>query len=126
MPNTPATVNASATAYALGRDATEADRALVQSLFSAIGTACTVEEKHLDAVTGLSGSGPAYVFMFIEALADGGVRNGLTREVAMKLATQTVLGSAQMVLSTGSHPGVLKVRFAPMIYQEHSVLPPQQ
>ena len=108
MPNTPALVGASATAYALGAAATPADAALAQELFSAIGLALPVKESLLDAVTGLSGSGPAYVCQIIEALSDGGVAAGLARDVATKLAAQTVLGGARMVLETGLHPGALK------------------
>ncbi len=108
MPNTPALIGLSATAYSPNAATTPADVELVSSLFSSIGVAFPVAEKLLDAVTGLSGSGPAYVYVMIEALADGGVRAGLPREVALKLAAQTVLGSAKMVLETGLHPGVLK------------------
>jgi pyrroline-5-carboxylate reductase len=108
MPNTPALVGASATAYALGNAATAADAALAQRLFSAVGLAFQVKESLLDAVTGLSGSGPAYVYLIIEALSDGGVASGLPREMATKLAAQTVYGSAKMVLETGQHPGTLK------------------
>jgi pyrroline-5-carboxylate reductase len=108
MPNTPALVSASATAFALGKAATTADAALAQRLFSAVGLAFQVKESLLDAVTGLSGSGPAYVYLIIEALSDGGVASGLPREMATKLAAQTVYGSAKMVLETGQHPGALK------------------
>lgn len=108
MPNTPALVGESASAYAMGKAATRADGELAQKLFSAVGTAFHVKESLLDAVTGLSGSGPAYVYQFIEALSDGGVAAGLPRDVATKLAAQTVLGSAKMVLETGQHPGTLK------------------
>ena len=108
MPNTPALVGLSATAFSASTAATPADVELVSTLFSAIGVAFPVAEKLLDAVTGLSGSGPAYVYVMIEALADGGVRAGLPRDVALKLAAQTVLGSAKMVLETGLHPGALK------------------
>ena len=108
MPNTPALVGASASAYALGNAATEADAALAQKIFSAVGVAFQLKESLLDAVTGLSGSGPAYVYLMIEALSDGGVAAGLPREVATKLAAQTLLGSAKMVLETGLHPGALK------------------
>ena len=108
MPNTPALIGESATAYALGKSATAADGVLAQKLFSAVGVAMQVKESLLDAVTGLSGSGPAYVYQFIEALSDGGVAAGLPRDVATKLAAQTVLGGAKMVLETGQHPGALK------------------
>jgi pyrroline-5-carboxylate reductase len=108
MPNTPALVGASATAYALGQAATAEDAALAQRLFSAVGIAFQLKESLLDAVTGLSGSGPAYIYLVIEALSDGGVAAGLPRDVATKLAAQTVLGSAKMVLETGQHPGALK------------------
>ncbi len=108
MPNTPALVGLSATAYAPGKAATPADSELAQRLFSAVGLAFQVKEALLDAVTGLSGSGPAYVYLAIEALSDGGVAAGLPRDIATKLAAQTVLGSAKMVLETGLHPGALK------------------
>lgn len=108
MPNTPCLVGASATGYAAGGAATLADVALVGTLFGAVGKAYTVPEHLLDAVTGLSGSGPAFVYVLIEALADGGVRVGLPRDVAQALAAQTVLGAAKMVLETGQHPGALK------------------
>ncbi len=108
MPNTPALVGCSATAYALGKAATEADAALAQRIFSAVGLAFALKESLLDAVTGLSGSGPAYVYLMIEAMSDGGVAAGLPREVATKLAAQTLLGAAKMVLETGQHPGALK------------------
>jgi pyrroline-5-carboxylate reductase len=108
MPNTPALVGASATAYALGTSATAADAALAHKIFSAVGLAFPLKEALLDAVTGLSGSGPAYVYLMIEALSDGGVAAGLPREVATKLAAQTLLGGAKMVLETGLHPGALK------------------
>jgi pyrroline-5-carboxylate reductase len=108
MPNTPALVGASATAYALGTAATADDGALAQKIFSSVGLAFPLKERMLDAVTGLSGSGPAYAYVIIEALSDGGVAAGLPREVALKLAAQTLLGSAKMVLETGLHPGALK------------------
>ena len=108
MPNTPALVGAGASAFALGKSATAADGELTRKLLSAVGTAFQVKENLLDAVTGLSGSGPAYVYQFIEALSDGGVAAGLPRDIATKLAAQTVLGGAKMVLETGQHPGALK------------------
>ncbi len=108
MPNTPALVGASATAYALGEAASKEDGQLAQKLFSTVGLAYQVKESLLDAVTGLSGSGPAYVYLMIEALSDGGVAAGLPRDIATKLAAQTLLGSARMVLETGLHPGALK------------------
>jgi pyrroline-5-carboxylate reductase len=108
MPNTPALVGASATAYALGKSARSEDGQLAQELFSSVGIAFAVKEGLLDAVTGLSGSGPAYVYLMIEGLSDGGVAAGLPRDIATKLAAQTVLGSARMVLETGLHPGALK------------------
>jgi len=108
MPNTPALVGAAAAGFASGAAATQADAALVQKLFSAVGLACQVNEALLDAVTGLSGSGPAYAFAIIEALSDGGVAAGLPRDISTRLAAQTLLGSAKMVLETGLHPGALK------------------
>lgn len=110
MPNTPAVVGAGATAIALGRHATSQDLELVKKIFLAVGTVTVVDENLIDAVTGLSGSGPAYVFMIIEALSDAGVKVGLPRYQAQALAAQTVLGSAQLLLETGEHPGVLKDR----------------
>jgi pyrroline-5-carboxylate reductase len=108
MPNTPCLVGASATGYAPGPAATAEDIELVGRLFGAVGTAFQVGEHLIDAVTGLSGSGPAFAYVFTEALADGGVKCGLPREVALALAAQTVLGAAKMVLETGKHPGALK------------------
>ncbi len=108
MPNTPALVGAGATALARGAHATEADLEQALALFEAVGVAVVVEEHHLDAVTGLSGSGPAFVFVAIEALADGGVKVGLARPIALALAAQAVMGSAKLVLETGEHPGRLK------------------
>ena len=108
MPNTPCLIGAGASAYALGGTTTPQDAALVERMLSTVGIAVAVPEKLLDAVTGLSGSGPAYVYQIIEALSDGGVRVGLPREIATQLAAQTVLGAARMVLETGQHPGALK------------------
>ncbi|HYG21827.1 MAG TPA: pyrroline-5-carboxylate reductase [Verrucomicrobiae bacterium] len=108
MPNTPALIGASASAFTPGDFASSADSQLTQRLLSSLGVAVQVKEYLLDAVTGLSGSGPAYVYMFIEALSDGGVAAGLPRDVATQLAAQTVSGAARMVLETGLHPGALK------------------
>jgi len=108
MPNTPCLVGETAAGFALGQNADTEDGKTVERLFSAVGRSYQLEEKLLDAVTGLSGSGPAYVYMIIEALADGGVLMGLPRPIAQELAAQTVLGSAKMVLETGKHPGTLK------------------
>jgi pyrroline-5-carboxylate reductase len=108
MPNTPCLVGASASAYSPSTTATADDAALVDRLMNAVGKAYRVPEALLDAVTGLSGSGPAYVYVIVEALADGGVRAGLPRDVAQALAAQTVLGAAKMVLETGVHPAALK------------------
>lgn len=108
MPNTAALAGASATAYALGKFAHSSDGDLAQKLFSSVGLAFRVKESLLDAVTGLSGSGPAYAFLFIEALSDGGVAAGLPRDIATQLAAQTLLGSAKLLLESGQHPGALK------------------
>lgn len=97
MPNTPSKIGAGASGFCLGTKATQDDADSVKLMMESVGVACQVTEGQLDAVTGVSGSGPAYVFMFIEALADGGVKMGLPRDVALKLATQTVMGSAKMV-----------------------------
>ena len=108
MPNTPALVLAGAAAIAGGKNATSNDLALAQSIFNSVGRAVIVEEKLMDAVTGLSGSGPAYVFMIIDALSDAGVKAGLPRQLALELAAQTVYGAAKMVLETKEHPGKLR------------------
>ncbi|MEK6698739.1 MAG: pyrroline-5-carboxylate reductase [Nitrospirota bacterium] len=108
MPNTPALVLAGATALAGGKNATSDDLALAQSIFNSVGRSFVVDEKLMDAVTGLSGSGPAYVFTIIEALADAGVKAGLPRQLALELAAQTVYGAAKMVLETKEHPGKLR------------------
>lgn len=110
MPNTPCLVGQGASAYCPGGKATAEDGRLVGQLLGAVGVAFQVEEHLLDAVTGLSGSGPAFVCLMIEALSDGGVRMGLSRPVATALAAQTLRGAAEMVLATGEHPGVLKDR----------------
>ena len=112
MPNTPCLVGKGASAYCLGPTASEADGERVEKLLSAVGIAFAVDEKLLDAVTGLSGSGPAFVYVMIEALSDGGVRMGLPRDVAATLATHTVRGAAEMVIAGGEHPAVLKDRVA--------------
>jgi pyrroline-5-carboxylate reductase len=108
MPNTPALIGKGAAAFTRGTHATDADAATAAELLGAVGLVIEVRESLMDAVTGLSGSGPAYVYVLIEALADGGVQNGLPREQARDLAVQTVLGAAAMVQSTGTHPAVLK------------------
>jgi pyrroline-5-carboxylate reductase len=108
MPNTPALVGAGMAALAPGRHATSGHMERAVSIFNAIGKAVTVAEKDLDAVTGLSGSGPGYVAVMVEALIDGGVRAGLARDIATTLAIQTVLGSAQMLAESGYHPAQLK------------------
>lgn len=108
MPNTPAAVGQAASVLTLGSAATEADGELVATLFGAIGKVWKADEKLFDAITGLSGSGPAYIFLAIEALADGGVAAGLPRDLALGLASQTVLGAASMAASGVKHPGQLK------------------
>jgi pyrroline-5-carboxylate reductase len=108
MPNTPALVGAGATAISAGRHASDADLATARALFDAVGLTVVLDESHLDAVTGLSGSGPAYIFLILEALADAGVKVGLSRRDAQRLAAQTVMGSAKMLLDTDEHPGKLK------------------
>ncbi len=108
MPNTPSLVGAGATALSAGEHATAGDLALATAMFDSVGLTTVVDEALLDAVTGLSGSGPAYIFLIIEALSDAGVKVGLSRHQALKLAAQTVLGSAQLLLETNAHPGQLK------------------
>ncbi len=108
MPNTPALVGAGATAIAAGKHAAAADLATARAMFDAVGITVELAETHLDAVTGLSGSGPAYIFLILEALADAGVKVGLARRNAQRLAAQTVMGSAKMLLDTDEHPGQLK------------------
>lgn len=108
MPNAPALVQAGATVLAPGKGVEEETLSLAIRVFESIGKIWVLEEKYLDAVTGLSGSGPAFVFVMIEALADGGVKCGLSREIAVSLAAQTMLGAAKMVMETGDHPARLK------------------
>ena len=108
MPNTPGLIGAGVTAVCRGRYATSEDVELVDRLFESLGEVINVHEAAMDAVTGLSGSGPAYCYLFIESLAEAGVLNGLPRETALKLACLTTLGSAMMVKETGEHPSVLK------------------
>jgi pyrroline-5-carboxylate reductase len=108
MPNTAAIVGQSATAFSCDSQSTPADRSAAETVFSSIGASFPVEEKKLDAVTGLSGSGPAYVFLVMEALSDGGVACGLPRKLAQDLAIQTVLGAAQLARETGEHPAILR------------------
>ena len=108
MPNTPALVGAGATAISGGSRASESDLATAKAVFDAVGITVVLEEHHLDAVTGLSGSGPAYIFLILEALSDAGVKVGLSRRNAQRLAAQTVMGSAKMLLETDEHVGHLK------------------
>jgi pyrroline-5-carboxylate reductase len=108
MPNTPAMIGAAVTALCGGRFCTAAQMAMAMRIFQTVGRAVVVDEKHMDAVTGLSGSGPAFLYIIIEALAEAGVNVGLPRDVATLLAAQTTLGSARMVLETGYHPALLK------------------
>jgi len=108
MPNAPATVGQGAAGYARGKLATPADAQLVERIFSSVGIAFEVPEGLINAVTGVSGSGPAYACLAIEALADGGVLMGLPRDTALKLAAQTFLGTAAMILKLGEHPAKLK------------------
>ncbi len=108
MPNTPSAVAEGVTALCAGRYADSYALTMAQQIFSAVGRTVVVDEKHMDAVTGLSGSGPAFLYIIIEALAEAGVNVGLPREVATMLAAQTTLGSAKMVLETGAHPALLK------------------
>ncbi|XP_070156085.1 pyrroline-5-carboxylate reductase 2 isoform X2 [Polyergus mexicanus] len=108
MPNTPALVGCGATVFARGKNASDKDAEVTEKLFSAVGICEEVPENLIDPVTALAGSGPAYVYMIIEAMADGGVKMGLTRSIAYKLAAQTVLGAGTMVRETNIHPGQLK------------------
>lgn len=108
MPNIPVVVEEGATAVAANETATDEDRAAVERIFRAVGVVCRVEEEAMDAVTALSGSGPAYIYMVIEALIAGGLKMGLSHEVATRLAEQTVLGAAKLVRETGAHPAILR------------------
>ncbi|KAI4470495.1 pyrroline-5-carboxylate reductase [Holotrichia oblita] len=108
MPNTPALVRSGASVYVCGSKATESDSNITKKLLESIGTCDQVVEGMLDPITALSGSGPAYIYILIEALADGGVKMGLPRDLAYRLASQTVLGASKMVKETNTHPGVLK------------------
>lgn len=109
MPNTPAMAGEGMTVICES-DVSETHMGIAEKLFSTVGKTIILNEKYIDAVTAVSGSGPAYIYMVIEAIADGGVLCGLPRDVAYTLAAQTVLGSAKMVIETGEHPGVLKDR----------------
>lgn len=108
MPNIPVVVEEGATAVAANGEATAEDRAVVERIFRAVGVVCFVEEEAMDAVTALSGSGPAYIYMVIEALIAGGLKMGLSHEVSTRLAEQTVLGAAKLVRETGLHPAILR------------------
>jgi pyrroline-5-carboxylate reductase len=108
MPNTPSALGAGAAALCRGRYVTDAQMELAERMFETVGRTVVVDEKHMDAVTGLSGSGPAYVYIIIEALAEAGVKVGLPRDIATQLAAQTAFGAAKMVLETGYHPALLK------------------
>ena len=112
MPNTPCQVGAGMSAYSLGSAARPEHEETVRRLFGAVGLVEKVDESLMDAVTALSGSGPAYFFLVVEALADGGVKVGLPRHLALRLAEQTMLGAAQILLKTGEHPAVLRDRVA--------------
>jgi len=108
MPNTPSALGAGAAALCRGRFVSNAQMELAERIFETVGRTVTVDEKHMDAVTGLSGSGPAYIYIIIEALAEAGVKVGLPRDTATQLAAQTAFGAAKMVLETGYHPALLK------------------
>ena len=108
MPNTPAVVGCGMTAICKGRFADEQHMETARQLFDSVGRTAVADEKQMDAITGLSASGPAYIFIILESLAEAGVKVGLSRELATQLASQTVLGAAQMVLKTGEHPALLK------------------
>ena len=108
MPNTPSALGAGAAALCRGRFVSAAQMELAERIFETVGRTVTVDEKHMDAVTGLSASGPAYIYIIIEALAEAGVKVGLPRDIATQLAAQTTFGAAKMVLETGYHPALLK------------------
>ncbi|MEO5619210.1 MAG: pyrroline-5-carboxylate reductase [Candidatus Eisenbacteria bacterium] len=108
MPNTPVRVRQGMTGLARGAHATAAHLERARAIFGAVGRTVVVDERHIDAVTGLSASGPAFIYIVIESLADGGVKMGLPRDVALELAAQTVLGAGAMVIQSGAHPAVLK------------------
>ncbi len=108
MPNTPATLGAGMTALVRGRFATAGQMAVAEQMFRTVGRVVALDEKHMDAVTGLSGSGPAFLYIILEALAEAGVNVGLPRDIATVLAAQTAYGAARMVLETGAHPALLK------------------
>ena len=108
MPNTPCLIRQGMTALAAGRHASEADVRMAEEIFSSMGRCVVVDEKHMDAITGLSASGPAYVYMIIESLAEAGVKMGLPRDLSTELSAQTLLGASAMVLHTGEHPAKLK------------------
>jgi pyrroline-5-carboxylate reductase len=108
MPNTPALVGEAASAWCASKQVNNKDIELINKILSSIGTVCNINEKLMDAVTGVSGSGPAYVLDFIIGLADGGVNAGLPRDVAMTLAAQTVFGTAKLLIESGRHPAVLR------------------
>lgn len=108
MPNTPSALGAGVAALCRGRFVSDAQMDMAQRMFETVGRTVIVDEKHMDAVTGLSGSGPAYVYIIIEALAEAGVKVGLPRDIATQLAAQTTFGASKMVLETGYHPALLK------------------
>lgn len=108
MPNTPARVHAGAAGVALGKNATQASGQIALDIFNAVGIAYLLPESLIDPLTSVSGCGPAYAYLFIEAMADGGVEMGLSRDMALKLAAQTLIGAGKMVMETGEHPGALK------------------
>jgi pyrroline-5-carboxylate reductase len=108
MPNTPCLIRQGMSALCRGKHATDEDLKIAQAIFGSMGRAVVVDERHMDAITGLSASGPAYVYMIIESLAEAGVKLGLPRELSTELSAQTLLGASAMVLHTGEHPAKLK------------------